>query len=87
MSGARKEICVTVSETVSDALGEPVDALPPLSDAIDTDGLDAVMTGDSSHDVTVAFSYAGMTVFVYDDSTVYVCPERIHEDGPTDARV
>ncbi|GAA0534716.1 HalOD1 output domain-containing protein [Halorubrum ejinorense] len=76
MSSVHKEICVTVSETVSDALGEPVDALPPLSEAIDTDGLDAVVTEDRSHDVTIAFSYAGMSVFVCADSTVYVRPQR-----------
>ena len=87
MSSVHKEICVTVSETVSDALDEPVDALPPLSDAIDTDGLDAVVTENPAHDVTIAFSYAGMTVFVYADSTVFVRPERPHEDSPPDAHV
>lgn len=84
MSNAHEEICVTVSETVSEARGEPVDALPPLSDAIDTDGLDAMVTGDPSHDVAIAFSYAGMAVFVYADSTVYVRPERPREDGVPD---
>ncbi|TKX53360.1 hypothetical protein EXE44_17410, partial [Halorubrum sp. SS7] len=59
----------------------------PLSDAIDTDGLDAIVTGDSSHDVTVAFSYAGMAVFVYADSTVYVRPERPREDSVPGAHV
>ncbi|SFR49447.1 MULTISPECIES: HalOD1 output domain-containing protein [Halorubrum] len=87
MSSAHEEICVTVSETVSEARDEPVDALPPLSDAIDTDGLDAIVTGDSSHDVTVAFSYAGMAVFVYADSTVYVRPERPREDSVPGAHV
>jgi len=76
MSGVCEEICVTVSETVSDVLGEPVDALPPLSEAIDTDGLDGVVTDDEAHDVTVTFSYAGTFVLVRSDATVYVCPQR-----------
>lgn len=84
MSGVHKEICVTVSETVSDALGEPVDALPPLADAVDTDGLDAVVTDDGSQDVTITFSYAGMSVFVRSDSTVYVRPQRPPGGDPPD---
>jgi hypothetical protein len=87
MSGVCDEICVTVSETVSDALGEPVDALPPLSDAIDTDGLDAVVTGDGARDVTITFSYAGLFVFVRADSTVYVRPQRGTAAGSSDTRV
>ncbi|SMO53757.1 HalOD1 output domain-containing protein [Halorubrum cibi] len=76
MGRVDKDICVTVSETVSDALDEPVDALPPLFDAIDTDGLASMVTNDRSHDVTVTFSYAGMRVLVRSDSTVYVDPLR-----------
>lgn len=76
MGGAHKDICVTVSETVSEARGESVEALPPLSEAIDTDGLDATVTNERSHDVTVIFSYAGMRVLVHSDSTVYVRPLR-----------
>jgi hypothetical protein len=87
MGGVHKDICVTVSETVSDALGEPVDALPPLSDAIHTDGLDAVVTNDRSHDVTVTFSYAGMRVLVHSDSTVYVCPLRASRTDSPDTCV
>jgi hypothetical protein len=81
MSGVCEEICVTVTETVSDALGEPVDALPPLSDAVDTDGLDALVTGDRSHDVAVTFSYAGLAVLVRSDATVYVSPRRSPGEG------
>lgn len=87
MSGVHEEICVSVTETVSDALGEPVEGLPPLSDAIDTDGLDAVVTDDRSHDVTVTFSYAGMSVFVRADSTVYVRPQRAPNGEPPDTHV
>lgn len=83
MSGVHKDISVTVSETVSDALGEPVNALPPLSDAVDTDGLDAVVTDDQSQDVTITFSYAGMSVFVRSDSTVYVRPQEPPSGDPS----
>jgi hypothetical protein len=76
MASVHEDVCVTVSETVSNALGEPVDALPPLSEAIDTDGLDAVVTNDRAQDVTITFSYAGLSVLVRSDSTVYVRPRR-----------
>lgn len=87
MGSVHKDVCVTVSETVSDVLDEPVDALPPLSDAIDTDGLDAVVTDDRSHDVTITFSYAGLSVFVRSDATVYVRPKRAPTEYSPDARV
>ncbi|VTT88149.1 hypothetical protein DM2_1483 [Halorubrum sp. DM2] len=76
-----------MSETVSDALDEPVDALPPLSDAIDTDGLDAVMADDGDQDVTITFSYAEMFVCVRSDSTVYVRPQRSFEERSPDTRI
>lgn len=76
MKSVHTDASVIVTETVSDALGEPVEALPPLADAIDTDGLNAVMTGDGSHDVRITFSYAGLFVFVRSDATVYVRPQR-----------
>lgn len=87
MGVVHEDICVTVSETVSDALGEPVDALPPLSDAIDTDGLSAMVTDDQSHDVTVMFSYAGMRIVVCPDSTVYVHPLRASRTDSPDKYV
>jgi hypothetical protein len=87
MSRVCEEICVTVTETVSDALGEPVDALPPLSESVDTDGLDALVTSERAHDVAVTFSYAGMAVLVRADATVYVRPQRDPVAGAPDRRV
>ena len=63
-----------ISEAASDALETPVKELPPLSNAIDLDALDAIITNNRSHDVTVTFSYAGLRVLVYSNNTVYLRP-------------
>lgn len=76
MEETEKEVSVRVCESVSEAMQEPMEALPPLSDAINLDGLDAIVTGDLTHDVTVTFSYAGMRVLVHSGSTIYVRPIR-----------
>lgn len=64
---------VLVTEAVSDALEVPMEELPPLSEAISLDGLDAVVS-HSDTDVTVTFSYAGLLVFVHSAGLVYVRP-------------
>ena len=69
-----EEPLVTIAKVVSDALNTPMEALPPLSQSIDLEGLDAVVTNDRSHDVTVTFSYAGHRVLVHSNNTVYVRP-------------
>lgn len=66
-------VLLLVSEAVSDALETPIDELPPLSESIDLDGLDAVVS-HSAADVAVTFSYAGLRVFVHSDGFVYVGP-------------
>lgn len=70
-----------IAEAVSDALETPIEELPPLSSAIDLDGLDALITNSQPHDVTVTFSYAGLRVLVHSSNTVYVRP--LHH-GDTD---
>lgn len=87
MGKVQKEVSVLITETVSEALEEPMEALPPLSNAIDLDGLDAIMTGDPSHDVTITFSYADMRVLIHSGSTIYVRPIRDGRENLPDTRV
>lgn len=63
-----------IIEAVSEVLETPVETVPPLSDAIDVDGLEELITHDPAHDVTVTFAYAGLRVLVHSDGTVYVRP-------------
>lgn len=68
------EIITFIIEVVSDELDTPIEQLPLLSRSIDPEALDAIVTDDRSHDVTVTFSYAGHRVLVRSDNTVYVRP-------------
>lgn len=74
MRNSSEEPLITIVETVSDALNTPIEELPPLSQSIDLEGLEAVVTNNPSHDVTVTFSYAAHRVLVHSDNTVYVRP-------------
>lgn len=65
-----------VTEAVSDALDVPIEELPPLSESINVDGLDAVVSPGSATDITVTFSYASLRVFVHSQEFVYVRPTR-----------
>lgn len=67
-----------IAEAVSDALETPIEELPLLSDAIDPDGLDTLMSNSRCDDITVTFSYAGLRVLVHSEDTVYVRP--FHSD-------
>jgi hypothetical protein len=71
-----EEMALPILEAVADAIGTPITALPPLSGAIDLDGLDAIVTDADAHDVTVTFRYAGHRVLVHSSETVYVRPIR-----------
>lgn len=73
------ELTVLISETASDALEMPIEDLPPLSDAINIDALEAVATPPSATQpavVTITFSYADLRVFVCSGNTVYTRPTR-----------
>lgn len=79
------EITIPLSEAVSDALDRPVTELPPLANAIDPAGLDTIVSGHPSHDVTISFTYADLHVIVRSDTnsetTVYVSPlQETHPD-------
>ncbi|QSG12483.1 hypothetical protein HSBGL_2074 [Halapricum desulfuricans] len=41
-----------IIEAVSEVLETPVETVPPLSDAIDVDGLEKLITHDPANDVT-----------------------------------
>jgi hypothetical protein len=75
---------VAVTKTVSDALGTPLDELPPLSRAIDPDALDRLVSSNTSTrpaSVTVMFEYAGLKVVVHSGVMVYATP--IDDEGET----
>lgn len=82
MQQPRNELVVAVTEAVSDALGVPVEEVPPLAESIDPEKLDVVVTDESSRDVLLAFSHAGLRVFVHSTNTVYVRPVRDEPVGP-----
>lgn len=72
-----------ITEAVSEAVDTPVETLPPLSDAIDLEGLETLMTDNPAHDVTVIFAYAGLRVLVHSDRTVYVRPLQNAQGSPS----
>lgn len=80
MDQSPSEIILRIMTAVAVAAGTPVEELPPLSEAVNPDGLRALVTGAPSHDVTITFAYAGQRVLVNADNTVYVRP--IHDTGP-----
>jgi hypothetical protein len=81
MRASAEEPLVIIAETVSDALNTPIDDLPSLSQSIDPEGVNAIITDDRSHDVTVTFSYAGLRVLIHSTNTVYVQPiQRTNTD-------
>ncbi|WP_241659203.1 HalOD1 output domain-containing protein [Halorubrum salsamenti] len=85
MRSTSEEPLLTIAEAVSDALDTPVEELPPLSQSVNLEGLEAIVTEDPSHDVTVTFSYAAHRVLVHSDNTVYVCPIREDDTDRLDA--
>lgn len=68
------EVTFPIAEAVSDALELPVENLPPLSDAVDLEAVDALGTADQSEGVTITFRYANLRVLVRSGRTVYVRP-------------
>lgn len=70
--GHDQEIAVPIAETVFESLETPAAELPPLSDAIDLDALETIVPSETIPEVTVAFSYEGLDVFVYSGRTVCV---------------
>lgn len=79
MEEAYDQTLLLITEAVSDALETPVKELPPLSESISLDGLDAILSHTDPADVSVSFSYAGLRVFVHSEGVVYVRPAE--EDG------
>lgn len=82
MTQLPNEITTPISEAVSEVLDKPIDTLPPLSESIDVGGLEALITDNPAHDVTVTFVYAGLHILVHSDRTVYVRPIQRGSTGP-----
>lgn len=68
------ETTLTVVKTVSDVLGVSDDELPPLSNSIDLDALDAAVSNDPVANVVVKFTYAGLRVTVSSRQTATARP-------------
>lgn len=83
MGDPRAEISIPIAEAAADALQTPIEELPPLSNSVDVDGLDALVSNDPDHDVAITFPYAGLQVHVHSDDIVYVHP---NDDGRRDPR-
>ena len=60
-----------VVRTLATIEGVPIDALPPLNDAVDTDALSTLFDGDSTVE-RLTFSYQGYRVVVSGDERVAV---------------
>jgi hypothetical protein len=80
MGQVPEEVTVPIVETAADVLGTGVEDLPPLSESVPIDGLDAVVA-DPTQDVTVTFTYAGLRVLVRSGGTVYVSPALTERTG------
>ena len=74
MQQVTDETTLTVVKTVSDVLGVAHDELPPLSNSIDLDALDAAVTDDPAANVVVKFTYAGLRVTVSSRETASARP-------------
>jgi hypothetical protein len=67
-----QEIAVPLSEAVFASLEQPAADLPPLSDAIDLDALERLVPAEATPEVTVAFSYQGLDVYIHSGRTICV---------------
>lgn len=83
------EVTVNVVEAASDALETPIEELPPLSESVDIDALNAIIpltpTGQPPS-VTVTFTYAGLSVAVRAGNIVSVLPIRGEQRGTSGPR-
>lgn len=77
MEQHRTDVTVAIAETVSRALEKSIEELPPLSESISLDGVEAVVSDPSSDDVQITFTYAGLRVFIDSGQTIYA--EPIHD--------
>lgn len=78
------EIILRITTAVATETGRQIEELPLLSEAINPEGLMALVTDEPSHDVTITFAYAGQRVLVHSDGTVYVHPIRDTESAVGD---
>jgi hypothetical protein len=77
MGSARTDVIQGISEAAAEALEIPIEELPPLSEVVDPDALDELVTpttGSPATVVTVTFKYAELDVFVSSSGIVYARP-------------
>ncbi|MFB6120121.1 MAG: HalOD1 output domain-containing protein [Halobacteriaceae archaeon] len=63
---SREDPSMRVCAAVAELRGVDATALPPLSDSLDPDALNALMRAPADTGVALSFSYAGATVTVAD---------------------
>lgn len=76
-----------ISDAVANSLETPVEELPPLSETVDLEALEALLSStanDPSSAVTITFQYAGLHVHVHSGKLVYVEPAPGDREEPVD---
>lgn len=83
-----------IIETVIAATGRDPQDLPPLSESVDTDGLDALLAGSNGMDggARVSFAFAGVDVAIRNDGELEVRtdeanPEAVDASPRTDSEL
>jgi hypothetical protein len=66
---------IAIVEAVAAATDRTATELPPLQYAVDTDALDTLLKKDRSTTVHLQFSYAGTSVSVWNDGSLYLTAE------------
>jgi hypothetical protein len=61
---------VTIPEAIAEATGRDPTESPPLQQYADVDALETLLAG--SDDVSISFTYAGVSVTLYGDGAVHV---------------
>jgi len=74
------DIIMSIAETVSSTLERPIEDLPPLSEYINPEAIQTLISDDASENVTITFQYAGLRVLVRSGHTVYIRPLRKESD-------
>jgi len=71
------DVSVRVVELISDVLGRPETELTPLTDSVDPDALDDLLSDvDREQEVEVTFRYSGVVVSADNDGRIIVYHPR-----------
>lgn len=85
MDQSPDHIGVKIAEMAASHHGVPVDMMPPISETIDPDALEAMVNpgrADPAPDLFLSFTYASLQVQLRSDEAIYVTPHSGESDGP-----